>query len=120
MNHTEDVPIHIIETLDITTGVLHDTPTPVIIIATVTPIIADHLHTGAHQPTLRIRADHIPVQCTNQVSKLHINLQCVPADLLDKLHHKRSPRFIIDDPQMDFYSSEDNSSDSEDDWDHLN
>ena len=27
---------------------------------------------------------------------------------------------MIDDPQMDFYSSDDNSSDSEDDQDHLN
>ena len=38
----------------------------------------------------------------------------------DKLHHKRNPRVMIDDPQMDFYSSEDNSSNSEDDTDHLN
>ena len=37
-----------------------------------------------------------------------------------KSHHKRNPRLMIDDPQMDFYSSEDNSSDSEDDPDHLN
>ena len=38
----------------------------------------------------------------------------------DKSHHKRSPRAMIDDPQMDFYSSDDNSSDPEDDQDHLN
>ena len=56
-------------------------PTPVIIIPAMTPHIADHLHTGAHQPTLWIRADHIPVQGTKQVCKLHINLQHVPADL---------------------------------------
>ena len=79
--HTEDVSGHIIETIDITTGVLHDALTPVIIIPNVTPHIADHLHTGAHQLTLRIRADHIPVQHTNQVSKLCINLQCITADL---------------------------------------
>ena len=35
-------------------------------------------------------------------------------------HNKRNPRVTIDDPQMDFYSSEDNSSDSEGDSDHLN
>ena len=81
MIHTEDVPGHITETTEITTGVLHDTLTPVIIIPTMTPHIADHLHTGAHQLTLWIRADHVPLQHTNQVSKLCIILQCIPADL---------------------------------------
>ena len=79
--HTEDIPSHIIETTDITTRVLHDALTPVIIVPTVTPHITDHLQTGAYQLTLGIRADHIPVQHTNQVSKLYINLQCIPADL---------------------------------------
>ena len=78
---TEDVPGHIIETIDITIGVLHDPLTPVIIISTMTSHIADHLHTGAHQRTLGIRADHVPVQHTNQVSKLCINLQHILADL---------------------------------------
>ena len=81
MIHTEDVPGHIIETIDVATGVLHDVPTLVIIIPTMTPHITDHLHTGAHQPTLGIRADHVPIQHTNQVSKLCINLQHMPADL---------------------------------------
>ena len=43
-----------------------------------------------------------------------------PSRTQDKLHDKRNPRVMIDDPQMDFYSSNDNSSDSEDDPDHLN
>ena len=38
----------------------------------------------------------------------------------DKLHDKRNPSVTIDDPQMNFFSSNDNSSDSEDDLDHLN
>ena len=33
-----------------------------------TPHIADCLHTGAHPHTLKIGADHIPVQHINQVS----------------------------------------------------
>ena len=81
MIHIEDIPGHIIETVDITTGALHDALTPAIIIPTVTCHITDHLHTGAHQLTLRIRADHIPIEHTNQVNKLCINLQCIPADL---------------------------------------
>ena len=71
---TEDVPGHIIETTDITTGVLHDTLTPVLIIPAVRPHIADHLHTGAHQLTLGTRADDDLVQHTNQVRKPCIDL----------------------------------------------
>ena len=78
---TEDIPGHIIETIDITTGVLHDAHSPVIIIPAMTPHIIDYLCTGAHQLTPRIRADHLPVQQTNQVSKLCIHLQHIPADL---------------------------------------
>ena len=81
MIHTEEVPGNITETLDITKGVLHNIPTPVIIIPTVTPYITDLLHTGAHQPTLGIRADHVPIQYTNQISKLCINCQHIHTDL---------------------------------------
>ena len=70
MIHTEDIPGHIIETIDITTGSLHNALTPVIIIPTMTPNIADHLQTGAYQLTLGIRADSIPIQHTSQVREL--------------------------------------------------
>ena len=43
-----------------------------------------------------------------------------PSRPQDRLHHKKNPRVMIDDPQMGFYTSEDNSNDSEDDLDHLN
>ena len=71
---SEDIPGHIIEAIDITTGVLHEALTPVIIVPAMTPHVTDRLHTGAHQLTLGIRADHIPIQHTNQVSKICINL----------------------------------------------
>ena len=74
MIHTEDVPGHIIETIDITTGVLHDIIIPVIIIPAMTPLIADCLHIGAHPHTLGIGADHVPIQHTEQVITLCINL----------------------------------------------
>ena len=117
---TEDIPGHIIETIDVTTGVLHDALTPVLIFPTVTPDIADNLHTGAHQLILRTKADHDHIQHKNQVRKPCINLQCVPAEL--KINHmiKRNPRVMTDDPQTNFHSSNDISSDSEDDPDHLN
>ena len=45
---TETIPGHNMETIDIIIGVLHDDLTPVLIVPTVTPHIADHLHTGVH------------------------------------------------------------------------
>ena len=78
---TEDIPGHIIETTDITTGVLHDTLTTELTIPIMTPYITDCLHTGSHQLTLRTRADHDLIQHTNQVRKPCINLQFIPAEL---------------------------------------
>ena len=68
-------------TVMVTIGVLHDGLIPVLIIPAVTPPTTDHLHTGAHQLTLRTGAEHIPIQHTNQVRKPCINLQCIPAEL---------------------------------------
>ena len=43
-----------------------------------------------------------------------------PSRTQGNLHDKRNSRVMIDDPSMDFYSSDDTSSDSEDDQEHLN
>ena len=77
---TEAIPGQIIETIDITIGVLCDALIPVLNIPAMTPHIADCLHTGAHQLTLGTRADHNPIQHTNQVRKPCINLQHIPAE----------------------------------------
>ena len=61
--------------------ILHDAITPVLIVPAVIPHITDCLHTGAHQLILGTRADHDPMQHTNQVRKPCINLQCIPAEL---------------------------------------
>ena len=42
MIHTDAIPGHITQTIDITIGVLLDALTPVLIIPTMTPHIADH------------------------------------------------------------------------------
>ena len=42
-----------------------------------------------------------------------------PSRPQDKLHNKRNPRVMIDDPHRDFYSSDDNTGDSKDDLYHL-
>ena len=61
---TEAILGHIIDTIDVTIGVLHNALTSVLIAPTMTPHIADCLHTGAHPLTLRMAADHDPVQHT--------------------------------------------------------
>ena len=64
-----------------TTGVLHDTLIPALIIPIMIPLSTDCHHTGAHQLTLRSTADHISIQHTNQVRKPCINLQCIPVEI---------------------------------------
>ena len=120
MISTEAIPGHIIETKDVIIGVLHDALTPVLTVPTVTPHIADHLHIGANQLTHRTAADHNPIQHTNQVRKNLHKSSSHPSRAQGKLHDKRNPRVTIDDPHMNFYSSADNSSDSEEDSEHLN
>ena len=74
---TEAIPGHIIETIGIIIGVLHNALTPVLIVPAVTPHITDHLHTGAHQLTLRTVADHDPIQHTKPSKKtLHKFSSC--------------------------------------------
>ena len=70
MIHTDAVPGHIIETVDITIRILHNTLIPVLIIPAVTTHIADRHHTGPHQLTHGTTADHVPIQHTNQVRTL--------------------------------------------------
>ena len=77
----EAIPGHIIEKIDVIIGVLHDALTPVLILPAVSPHITDHLHTGAHQLTFGTTADHNPIQHTNEVRKLCINLHPIPAEL---------------------------------------
>ena len=91
---TEAIPDHTIETIDITIGVLHDALTLVLIVPIVTPHITDCLHTGAHQLTLRTttHSPFKPSKKTMHKSSSH------PRRAHDKLHEKRNPRVIIDDP----------------------
>ena len=78
---TEDVPGHIIETIDVTTGVPHDTLTPVLITLTVTLHTTDCLHTEAHNLLSGPEQITILFSITNQVREPCINLQHSPADL---------------------------------------
>ena len=78
---TEAIPGHIIETVNTIKEVPHDALTPVLIVPTMTPHIADCPHTGVHHLTFRTIAGHTPDQHTSQVRKPYINLHPIPADL---------------------------------------
>ena len=122
MTHTEAFPGHITGTTEDITGVVPDDHTQTLVhsILAATLHIKDYLHTGAHQITTEITADHVLDQPTIQLRKPHINLHHIPEDHKVKHIPKKNSGVTIDDPQMDFYSSDNHSSDSEEDSDHLN
>ena len=64
------------------TGVVHIDHTQALIhtILTVTPHIKAHLHTGAHQLTHEIAADHALNQHTGQLRKTCIRIHHIPED----------------------------------------
>ena len=119
---TEAILGHTIGTTADITGVVHADHAQTLIhtILTMTPHIKGHLPTGAHQLTHKIAADHALDQHTAQLRKPHIRIHHIPEDPKVTTHTKRNSRVTIDDPQTDFYSSDDNSSSSEEDSDHLN
>ena len=122
MTPIEAIPGHTTGIIDDITGELHNAHTQVLIqiILTVTLHITDHLHKEALQLTLEITVDHAFNQPTNPPRKPCTNLHKHSRRLQAKIYTKRNPRVTIHDPQMDCYSSEDHSSDSEEDSDLLN
>ena len=69
----------------------------------------DHLHTEVPQLIPKIATDPDHVLHIRQVRKPCLNP-------MDRKHH----RVMIDDPQTDYYSSDDTSSDSKDDEGYFN
>ena len=120
MTPTEVIPGHIIETVDATIGVLHDAVTPVLIVITMAHHIKDHPPIGVLQLIPKIAADPDHVLHIKQVRKLCINLHPILGRTPARAQDRRYPCVMIDDPQTDFYNTDDNSSDSKDDEGHLN
>ena len=115
---TEAVPGHITGRADTTIGVLHDTITPALTVITVTHHTTDHPHTGVLWHIQETTADsdhdlHID-QVRKHSTKLHLNI----TEFQQNLKIEGIPRVMIDDPQIDFYSSDYNSRNS-DDGDNL-
>ena len=107
---------HIIEIVDATIEAFHAAATVLITFATTHHIKDHHLHVEVPQLIPEITADPDHVLHINQVRKLCINLHPVLKEPQDRKHH----RVTIDDPQTDYYSTADTSSDSKDDEGHLN
>ena len=103
MTPIEVIPGHIIETVDATIGVLCNA---------MTHHIEGHTYIGILQLTQRITVDPNHILHISQVGKFCTSLH----PFLDRRH----PRVTIDDPQTEFYSTDDKSSDSEEDEAHLN
>ena len=114
MTPTEAILGHTTGMTDTITGVVHDTHTQTLIhiILTTTLHITDHLFSEALQFTTETTSDHAPNQPINPPRKPHTNLCHIPEDHKIKHISKDIQELIIDDPQMDFYSSDDHSSDS--------
>ena len=115
---TEAIPGDIAGATDNITGIFHDVHTQVHIHTnlTVTLHVQGHLHTAAHQLLHKITAVHALDQPTGKLGKPHIRIYHIPEDPMVM----GNSRVTINDPQTDVYSSDDNSSGSEEDADHLN
>ena len=74
--HTEVIPDHI---TDATTGALHDTITPALIVIAMTHHTADHPHVEVYPPIPEITADPDHTHCINQVRTPCLNPHPVPA-----------------------------------------
>ena len=75
--HAEVIPDCI---TDVTTGALHDTITPALIVITMTHHRGDYPHVQVYQPipVIVVGADH--THCINQVGTPHLNPHPVPAE----------------------------------------
>ena len=113
---------HIIERARYVIGVFHAESIPTLIHTTLatTPHIKDPPLIKAHQPIHEITADQTLNQSTGQLRKPHIRVHPIPEDPMEITYNTRNPRVTIDDPPTDFYSSDDNSSNSDEESEHLN
>ena len=75
MTPTEDIPGHIIETVDTTIGVFHDA------VFTMTHHIKGHPHIGILQLIQKITADPDHTLHISQVGKFHTSLHPILAEL---------------------------------------
>ena len=125
MIHIEAILGHDIGIIRTNPGVAHNSHIPDTgVIATDPTVIChinpttDHLHTEVHHHTTpETKVTHIHIHPINPQDEIHIGHTHTPQS---KPHHKRNTRMKIEDPHVDYYSSDDHSSDSGEETDHLN
>ena len=116
MTPTEAIPGTVVAII----GVLHDAVTPMLIIITVTHHTKDHPHVGVLQLIQKIVADPDQLLHIKPNKKTPYKLSSHPSRTPARTQDRRQPQVTIDDLQTDFYSTDDNSSDSKEDEGHLN
>ena len=97
MTPTEAIQGHITETVNTTTGVLHDAISPVLIFFAMTHHIDNHPYIGVHQLIQKIAAAPDHTLCINQVRKLCISVYAHPSRTPAKPQGRRHPIVTIDD-----------------------
>ena len=110
--HTEVIPDHITDT---TTEVLDDTITPALIAIAVTCHTRDHPHVEVYHPIPEIIAGPDHTHCISPSKNTSSKSSSSSSRTTVKPQDRKQKRVMGDDPQSDYYSSDDISSDSEDD-----
>ena len=116
---TEAILGHIIETVDATIEALAVMPPQLLLLCCDTPHwrLSSHSSSWTH---FRDCSRSRPCTAYKPSKKTLYKSSSHPSAPSAKSHDRKHPRVTIDDPQTDFYSSDDNSSDSNGDEDHLN
>ena len=124
MIHIEAIPDHDIGIIATITGVAHNAQVPHTRVIAIDPTMTHHINhttdhscTEAHHHTNpETKVTHIHVHPTNPQDEVTIGHTHTPVDH-DTNH---ITRVKIEDPHTDYYSSDDHSSDSGEETDHLN
>ena len=128
MTYAETIPGHDIGIIATTPRVAHDPPVPHTEGIAIDPTMTHHIDPTAdhpctevpHHTTPEIEVNHIHIHPTMPQDKICIGHTCTPGRAQSKPHHKRNTRVNIEDPHTVYYNSDDHSSDSGEETDHLN
>ena len=127
--HTEATQGHNIGIITATTGAAHDGHAPPIEVTSINPTATHHIDNIADDPcievlwvtTPEITVDHTHDHPTNLQDEMDVHRSSSHSSRSwGKPHLKKNPRVKSKDPHMDFYSSDEHSSDSGEDSNHLN
>ena len=125
MTHIEATPGHDTGIIATSPGVAHNAQVPHTWVTAIYPATTHHIDPTADHPHRSSSSYHSRDQSR---SCSHPSYKSSRRDLhrshssrsQSKPHHKRNPRVKMEDPHMDYYSSDDRSSNAGEETDHLN